>query len=257
MKKTTRKTAPKPARKPTKTSVTTKAKHHDPHVLEKQANGPRTSGSVLASLYVKKPRPAPPAPVVAKRPPPPPPKPAVAAPPKFHLPVKPQPLEATHVEYSRDPIYKNGVMVDPGLTVVSPAHHASDFSSAKVGRIRWGRLVGNDDFRPDPSEEDQAPASAPQMAPLTKPVPPPPPGKRQPPPPPGARPAAPSAPRKRDGVCGFIDEIIMQGGRTKEQILELVLAQFPGRDPKATLTTIGIRPSHIRAKGGNPPPFVK
>jgi hypothetical protein len=82
--------------------------------------------------------------------------------------------------------------------------------------------------------------------------------------PPGHKPAPPAAPKapkvagpKREGVCAFIDNLVMQGGRTKEQILALVLAEFPDRDSAKTLTTIGIRPSHLRKAGQTPPPFKK
>ncbi len=70
---------------------------------------------------------------------------------------------------------------------------------------------------------------------------------------------APRAPRPAGGesVCGFIDGLIAEGGRTKEEILALVLAKFPGRDAKATLSTIGVRPSHMRAAGKTPQPFKK
>lgn len=70
---------------------------------------------------------------------------------------------------------------------------------------------------------------------------------------------APRAPRPAGGesVCGFIDGLIAEGGRTKEEILALVLAKFPGRDAKATMSTIGVRPSHMRAAGKTPQPFKK
>jgi hypothetical protein len=69
----------------------------------------------------------------------------------------------------------------------------------------------------------------------------------------------PRAPRAAGGesVCGFIDGLIAEGGRTKEEVLALVLAKFPGRDAKATMSTIGVRPSHMRAAGKTPQPFKK
>lgn len=65
-----------------------------------------------------------------------------------------------------------------------------------------------------------------------------------------------SAP-KREGVCAWIDARIMEGGRTAEEICRLTLLQFPGRDEKATLSTVKTRPAHIKAKGQVPPPFKK
>lgn len=69
----------------------------------------------------------------------------------------------------------------------------------------------------------------------------------------------PRAPRPAGGesVCGFIDSLIIEGGRTKDEILKVVLAKFPGRDPKSTLSTIGVRPAHIRKAGKVPQPFKK
>lgn len=72
-------------------------------------------------------------------------------------------------------------------------------------------------------------------------------------------PKLPRVPRPAGGesVCGFIDGLIAEGGRTKEEVLALVLAKFPGRDSKATMSTIGVRPSHMRAAGKTPQPFKK
>lgn len=74
-----------------------------------------------------------------------------------------------------------------------------------------------------------------------------------------SKPAASRTPRAPGGesVCGYIDGLIVEGGRTKEEILALVLAKFPGRDPKSTLSTIGVRPAHIRKAGKVPQPFKK
>lgn len=102
----------------------------------------------------------------------------------------------------------------------------------------------------------------------TAPKLPPPPGAKNarglPPPPPARNgaarpPAAPGKPvvsRKREGVCAFIDDLIEKGGKTKTQILAAVLRQFPGRDPKGTLSTINVRPTHMRAAGRKPQPFA-
>lgn len=120
----------------------------------------------------------------------------------------------------------------PGLTVVVPPGNG-DFSSMASG----GKVRRTDGFT------DPVPAA-----------------DRIKPRPPGAteadlparvtRPAA-----KREGVCAFIDERIMEGGRTAEEVLALVMAKFPGRDPKSTLATVKTRPSHIKAKGTTPPAF--
>ena len=201
---------------------------------------------------------------VAKRkgppPPPPPPPPPLQRPgkqPEFaavlaaerkHLgkSIHPEPPDdCSHLEF----VYEGG-----GTHIVAPAKTWMDY--AKVpGVMRYGQLVdevgyqrgkqGSFRYHPafDPTPKEAAIAH------------------KGPPPPPGTAPAKPKTPRapgsgKREGVCAFIDATIMEGGRTAEEILELVMAKFPGRDPKATLSTIRCRPSHIRKAGNNPPAFA-
>lgn len=193
------------------------------------------------------------APVKPSSPPPPPPKAHFGGEEALQKVLKmlpAQPPGATYVEYSRDPIYKDGVMVEPGLTVAVPAACAGDFSSAKPGRVRWGKLRYGEDFVPlgadgnpveNPVEwtDKRPPEAHPSAAEPTT-----------------ASPAKVAGP-KREGVCAFIDGLIMEGGRTAEQVLAIVLDKFPGRDAKATLATVKTRPSHIKAKGQTPPPFLK
>lgn len=67
------------------------------------------------------------------------------------------------------------------------------------------------------------------------------------------------APKAKGGesVCGYIDSLIEEKSRTKQEILDLVLKRFPGRDAKSTMNTIGVRPTHMRAAGRSPKPFKK
>ncbi len=62
---------------------------------------------------------------------------------------------------------------------------------------------------------------------------------------------------KGSGKCAFIDELILKGGKTVEQIADLVLKRFPEADLAKTISTVKIRPSHIRAAGKVPKPFLK
>lgn len=110
---------------------------------------------------------------------------------------------------------------EPGLTVVVPANGNGDFSSMPPGGTV--RTVGKG-----------------------------PPGKVAPPTPTAKKPGM-----KKEGVCAFIDALIMEGTRTAEAIRDLTLAKFPGRDPQATLSTVKTRPAHIKGKGQVPPPFKK
>lgn len=165
------------------------------------------------------------------------------------------PHAATHCEYNREATYKDGVMVDPGVRITVPINMYGDFSSFNTGTVRWGRMRYGDNFIPmnhdgtdkdvtvtqDAFIETERPASVAHIKPT-----------------PTGTPGAPAkAPQKKEGVCAFIDNLIMQGGRSADAVLALVLAQFPGRDPKATLATVKTRPSHIKAKGLVPPPFAK
>jgi hypothetical protein len=161
------------------------------------------------------------------------------------------PPDCTHYEF---------ISAEGGVAVTGPVDTAGDFAKTK-GTMRYGKLVNDSEWRkgkpegfryhPDyePQSRRQAAAAEPgenlpgteEASGTTKPKP--------------AR--APSAGGKREGVCGFIDATIMEGGRTVAQILEIVLAKFPGRDPKATESTIRCRPSHIKKRGEVPPAFVK
>jgi hypothetical protein len=187
------------------------------------------------SRYIAPTKVPPPPPAIAKRPPPPPP-------PREPLPANSvlnqlsehTPPRATHVEYSRPATDK-----DPGLTIVVPIGAYGDFRSFTTGKVRYGYLRYHDDFmslEPEVAAAAEADAGIPAPPKLVQPKVPGP---------------------KREGVCAFIDERIMEGKRTPEQILEIVLAKFPGRDAKATLATIRTRPSHIKAKGLVPPAFAK
>lgn len=126
---------------------------------------------------------------------------------------------------------KDGTFVN--VSAPYPGH--GDFSSAKGGTVTITRDDGTD---PVPAKERIKPhlpgaTEADLPASLKKPA------------------------QKREGVCAFIDNLIMEGGRTAEEVCELTLAKFPGRDPKATLSTVKTRPAHIKAKGLVPPPFKK
>lgn len=182
----------------------------------------------------------------------------------FVLDLPTRPARATHLRWT-----------DGHTTVEVPVGHYGDFSSMKKGHVEWG-IVRDGDGAWIPVSEAVGRASHAEARDTPVPTragPPP------PPPPPGAKslqnvpswlkpkvaPAAkpPRTPKpagtgpKKEGVCAFIDARIMEGGRSVEDILALVMAQFPGRDAAATTSTIKTRPSHIKAKGMTPPAFVK
>lgn len=165
-----------------------------------------------------------------KAPPPPPPPSGVMSK------LGPRPDGATHVEYHRPPLYVGDVMKDPGVTIVVPADKAAqDFSSFKSGTVRWGRLRWETDFVPhggEPSSEEATIEPRPVVVKEPK-----------------------VAGPKREGVCAFIDALIMTGKHSAQAIADLTLKQFPGRDAKSTLNTVKVRPAHIKAKGLVPPPF--
>lgn len=172
------------------------------------------------------------------------------------------PTGATHLEYSTSRI-----------AIVDTINHVNDFTHMR-GQLRFGKYHrGGDRFeyldegtelKDGTCVENKArkreEAEHPERVVREHPELPKPPKKK-----PGAeaapavKPSAPRAPRPAGGesVCGFIDGLIAEGGRTKEEILALVLAKFPGRDAKATMSTIGVRPSHMRAAGKTPQPFKK
>ena len=120
-------------------------------------------------------------------------------------------------------------------------------------QIRFGKyLPALDEFRPQVLEESTAPVQQRQTVVNGQVVTVVTPSRA----PSAPAPSAPKAPgKKRTGKCSFIDDLIMEGKYSKEQILEKVLKQFPGEDSKGTLATIACRPSHIKAKGLVPPPF--
>jgi hypothetical protein len=175
------------------------------------------------------------------------------------------PARATHLEWTHP----------QGRTViVAPLKCLEDFEAGK-GTIRYG-IAHSDSFNALEGEPEAAPRDPRFAVPFVQtekdgpatPVSSDHPAWKQrpsgaapeaPAPVAKAAPRVPRAPRPVGGesVCGFIDGLIMEGGRTKDQIVTLVLAKFPERDAKATLSTVGVRPSHIKAKGLTPPPFAK
>ncbi len=176
------------------------------------------------------------------------------------------PPGTTHLEWTSE---------HGGTCVIAPIDALADWMAEK-GSMRFGVAVG-DTFRPHEGEPSPAPRKHPEDKPLVqrergdaaKPLddkhphwkgrePEAAPAFRVPPKAPAA-PKAPRAPRAAGGesVCGFIDNLIAEGGRTKEQLADLVLAKWPERDRKSTLSTIGVRPSHMKAKGMKPQPFAK
>lgn len=158
------------------------------------------------------------------------------------------PPDATHLEFTYKPV--------PGKVptiVTGPIKMFSDFSSIE-GTMRYGKLVGTDTFRyhPDFLPESERRRGLQQGEQETIPEAEDTPSTPRPPRPPRAPGSG-----KREGVCSFIDDTIMEGNRTVAEILEIVMAKFPGRDAKATESTIRCRPSHIKKKGLTPPPFKK
>jgi hypothetical protein len=170
---------------------------------------------------MKKPTP-PKAPAKTKVAPPPPPKKTWV----FNHP-KPEAGD-THLEFTSS---------KENTVVVCPIGMYGDFSSAP-GTVRYGRLRWNEEFIP----ADRY-LNPPEVEDTDKPTPPP--------------VAKKPAGLPKEGVCAFIDARIMEGGRTAEEVLAVVMEKFPGRDARATLSTIKVRPSHIKAKGQVPPPFKK
>lgn len=194
----------------------------------------------------------PPPPPPKKAPPPPPPRPAQVPADSILSQLPHRPNKATVIQYRLAP-----TDTKPGVTIVVPANAYGDFSSFKQGEVRWGYMRGPDeesDFVPLDAEgnivdngTDPVPAKE-RIKPSPSNV--------------GATEAdlpakVTRAPVKREGVCAFIDALIMEGTRSAEAIRDLTVAKFPGRDPQATLSTVKTRPAHIKAKGLVPPPFKK
>lgn len=158
------------------------------------------------------------------------------------------PAGATHLEFTNSRV-----------AIVSPLHTLSDFKTMR-GSVRFGRLRYNEEFIPMGGPE---PVAAEREVVVVKPAPAPKPAKvakvaapvatKQPK---AAKPAGKAAP-KGESVCGYIDALIVEKSRTVAEIVALVLAKFPGRDPKATESTVRVRPSHIRKAGKVPKPFIK
>lgn len=162
-------------------------------------------------------------------------KKALAARPKVNHPIPPaMDNTVTHLEFTT---------ADGRTTVVCPVNCFGDFSSLR-GTIKYGRLRYGDDFIPRPED-------LPQDADLL-------PGTTA-----AVNTATPKPPRAktvggaREGVCDFIDKLIMAGGKTAQQICDLTVTAFPGRDPAATLSTVKTRPSRLKGKGITAPAFVK
>lgn len=144
---------------------------------------------------------------------------------------KPEPGD-THMEWRS---------LDGRVSVVCASTGYGDFSSLP-GTVRYGRLRYGEDFIPDPRYEQTPALPGTEEAAAT-----------QTPKPPRAK----TVGGAREGVCAFIDKLIMEGGRTAQQVCDLTMAQFPNRDAAATLNTVKVRPSHIKRKGMVPPPFAK
>lgn len=54
-----------------------------------------------------------------------------------------------------------------------------------------------------------------------------------------------------ESKCGYIDSLLVKGGHTLREIADLAHKKFGG-NAKATLSTVRVRPSHMRAKGLKP-----
>lgn len=167
------------------------------------------------------------------------------APALWHPPV---PVGSTHFEF----------ILGDGTVMQQPLKFIGEYEFRK-GKLRFGTLHGRDQFTSlmPPGGDDYVPHNP-------KPAGGPPPIKRSGPPPIAGVPAArktrvPSAGGKREGVCGFIDNTIEEadGKLTVEEVLAIVIAKFPERDPGATMSTIRARPSHMRAAGKTPKAFKK
>ncbi len=150
-----------------------------------------------------------------------------------------KPAEATHCEFK----------ACNGCTIYQDAKNAGDFSSLR-GSLTWGRMRYDNDFvrMGDPAFDNPASDEL-VLKPADHKGPPPPPKPKK-------QPRDPNAP-KGEGVCAFIDNLVMQGGRKASDIAKLVVAKWPDRDLAATLSTVKVRPSHCKKKGLTPPPFVK
>lgn len=188
------------------------------------------------------------------------------------------PNGATHFEYSTSRI-----------ALVDTVNHVQDVAHMR-GQLRFGILRAGDRFEyldegtelkdgtclvnkdkqvervvrehpelPKPPKKK----AADQPSPYATMVLPKPPAKKTPSQPvatgktPSAKVARPPKPAGGESVCGFIDKLIEEGGRTKVEICALVLKKFPDRNEKSTLNTIGVRPTHMRAAGRTPQPFKK
>lgn len=165
----------------------------------------------------------------------------------------PRPPGSTVVRYSRPAVGK-----EAAVCIVVPAHAYGDFSSFTSGKLEWGKMRGPDeetDFV-GVNAEGQDVARFDEGPPKVKPAAPGAVGATEADLPKRVKAPAGTGP-KREGVCAFIDALIMEGTRTAEAIRDLALEKFPGRDPAATLSTVRTRPAHIKAKGLVPPPFVK
>lgn len=159
-----------------------------------------------------------------------------------HVPVAKRPtapMGATHVEFK----------CCNGSTIVQAISGQGDFSTLR-GTLTFGRMRYNTEFirMGDPAFDQPDAERSTENAP------------KGPPPPPKPKvvktPRAPGLP-KGEGVCAFIDGLVMEGGRKASEIAALVVAKFPGRELAATLSTVKVRPSHCKKKGLVPPPFVK
>lgn len=54
---------------------------------------------------------------------------------------------------------------------------------------------------------------------------------------------------RKPSKCSMIDDLFEVGTYTKSQILEKVLEAFPGSKKEATMSTINVRPSHMKRAG--------
>lgn len=54
---------------------------------------------------------------------------------------------------------------------------------------------------------------------------------------------------RKQSKCGMIDDLLEAGTYTKSQILEKVLEAFPGSKKDPTMSTINVRPSHMKKAG--------
>jgi hypothetical protein len=160
------------------------------------------------------------------------------------------PPDTTHLEYSNSKV-----------AVVAPIEMLEDYQHFRGGKIRFGKLRYDEDFislMPDEPAALEAAAKKTVLLEKLKELR-------------AKHPKAPKAPRMltvateqkkgafkyghtSDGITYFIDCLVMEGGRTAEEICAMTFKKYPDKE---RLSTVKVRPSMLRQKGYTPPPFKK